>query len=110
LSLKVTQVDSVPPLVRGGAAKNSEENAQILDLLQQKDKEGKPSSHYIEDITDDSAFTSLSQRIRSIGTKHGIKVSIRRDLTNNGMYFWAKETTEVPEVVETPEKTKTTKK
>lgn len=82
MPLKVTQVDSVPPLVRGGAAKNSEENQQIQNLLNMKNVH-----HKVEDIDDKKTYQSLQQRIRTQAKKLGVKVSIQWKEDQKAIYF-----------------------
>jgi hypothetical protein len=102
--LVVEEVDAFPPLVRGGAAKNSEEREQIKVLLSQVEKK-----HKVKEIKDKNAYNSLQQRIRGIARSMNLKVSIQWSEKENALYFRSEPETPVEETPKSPVRTNTKK-
>lgn len=82
--MQIKDVKELPPLVRGGGKKASEETRQIQDLL----KTFKPKA--IEGIAEGKEYNALSQRIRTAAKALGIAVEIRYRRDEQTLYFQGK--------------------
>jgi hypothetical protein len=88
-------VKELPPLVRGGGKRASEETKQIQDLL----KTCKPKA--IENVTEGKHYNSLSQRIRTAAKSIGMAVEIRYRKDEQTLYFQGKTSEDkVNEIIE----------
>jgi hypothetical protein len=79
--MELTKVDNLPPLVRGGGKRQTEGMKQIIEAL----KTGDP--YLLPGIETDNAYNALQQRIRSAAKSVGIKVTIRRKVDEQEVYF-----------------------
>lgn len=98
--MELTKVENLPPLVRGGGKRQTEEMKQIIEALQT----GEP--YLLPGVDNDNAYNALQQRIRGAAKKVGIKVTIRRKADENEVYFQGLGPVET-EVVEEVATTKT---
>jgi hypothetical protein len=83
--MDIKDVTELPPLVRGGGKRTSEETLQLQELLQTF----KPKA--IEGVEEGKAYNSLSQRIRTAAKAIGITVEIRYRKDEQTLYFQGKQ-------------------
>lgn len=81
--MEIISVDVMPPLVRGGGRRSTEEHTQILEALQSF----KPQK--VSDIEDRKVHNSLQQRVRGVARKYNITVEIRYVESEKATYFKA---------------------
>lgn len=93
--MQIKDVKELPPLVRGGGKRASEETRQIQDLL----KTCKPKA--IEGIEEGKEYNALSQRIRTAAKSLGMAVEIRYRKDERTLYFQGKTAEDkVDEIIE----------
>jgi hypothetical protein len=98
----IKDVKELPPLVRGGGKRASEETRQLQDLL----KSCKPKA--IENIAEGKQYNALSQRIRTAAKNIGMAVEIRYRKDEQTLYFQGKTTdAKVDEMIEAEAKKST---
>jgi predicted ABC-type transport system involved in lysophospholipase L1 biosynthesis ATPase subunit len=89
MKLEVEKVDEFPPLIRGAAARNTEERKQIQELLGQIGV-----NHRVKNVPSEREYNSLQQRIRGVARSLGVKVTIQWAKAENALYFRSEETSE----------------
>jgi len=93
--MDIKDVKELPPLVRGGGKRASEETRQIQELL----KTCKPKA--IENVEEGKHYNSLSQRIRTAAKNLGMAVEIRYRKDEQTLYFQGKTAeAKVDEIIE----------
>lgn len=101
MSWEIDTIEKMPPLVRGGGAKNAEEREQLRKLLEM----GPGVNHRIKGIQDKKQYATLQQRIRTLAKGMGVSVTIRYMPEDNALAFCANEQSEVAQNVTTTEPT-----
>ena len=102
--MDIKDVQELPPLVRGGGKRASEETRQIQELL----KTCSPKA--IENISEGKEYNALSQRIRTAAKAIGMAVEIRYRKDEQTLYFVGKTVEDkVDELIEAEAK-KTTRR
>jgi hypothetical protein len=86
MKLEVEKVENFPPLVRGSAARNSEEREQIKELLSQIGV-----NHRVKNVASVREYNSLQQRIRGVAKALNVRVTIQYAKDEAAVYFRAED-------------------
>lgn len=91
MKLDVEKVEAFPPLVRGAAARNTEEREQIKELLSQIGV-----NHRVKNVASVREYNSLQQRIRGVAKSLGVAVTIQYAKDEAAVYFRAEDASAAP--------------
>lgn len=83
MSYTITEIDELPPSIKGGNRKPSQETLDIQEKIKTM------RSHKIVGEFSDNEINALTQRVRTAGERIGIKVKIRS--IDGGFAFQGKE-------------------